>query len=115
VVELGPFVAPGQTACLRCVDAHRGETDPRRALVLEQYAAAGPRADGVPEPVDEPVFTAALAWAVRDCLSYVDGLEPTTWSRTVTFGPGMAQTAREWARHPHCGCAWSEVPVGWAG
>jgi hypothetical protein len=33
---VGPFVVPGLTACLRCVDAHRGEHDPRRALVVEQ-------------------------------------------------------------------------------
>jgi len=109
-VELGPFVAPGLTACLRCVDAHRGELDPRRSLVLQQYAAAGPRADGVPEPVDDLVFTAALAWAARDCLTYVDGFEPATWSRTFTFGPGMTHRAQEWSRHPHCGCSWSDLP-----
>lgn len=112
LVELGPFVLPGQTACLRCVDAHRGEADPRRSLVLEQYATAPPRIDGVPEPVDPPVLAAALAWAVRDCLTFIDGFQPATWSRTVTFGPGMVTDQREWLRHPHCGCAWADLATG---
>jgi hypothetical protein len=106
-VEVGPFVAPGLTACLRCVDGHRAEADPRRSLVLEQYA--GPRGNGLPETVDAAVHACALAWAVRDCLTYVDGYEPATWSRTITFGPGMARVERDWLRHPHCGCTWADA------
>lgn len=112
LIEVGPFVVPGHTACLRCVDAHRGEADPRRSLVLEQYAMAPPRIDGVPEPVDPPVLAAALAWAARDCVTFIDGFQPATWSRTVTFGPGMANDQREWTRHPHCGCAWADLATG---
>ena len=108
-IELGPFVAVGLTACLRCIDAHRAEADPRRALVLEQYAAVRPGGHGVPDLVDAPVLAAALAWAVRDCLTYVDGFEPATWSRTVSVGPGMHRVEREWLRHPQCGCSWSEL------
>ncbi len=109
IVSLGPFVVPGLTACLRCVDAHRGETDPRRALVVEQYVgAAGSRADGVPQPIDPALMTAALAWAVRDLVSFVDDEVPTTWSASVRFGPGMHQTQRAWERHQRCGCSWAE-------
>src|SRR5919107_2167171 len=46
---LGPFVEPGVSACLRCVDAHRGEHDPRRALVVEQLA-------GRPAAPDDPAL-----------------------------------------------------------
>ena len=35
---VGPFVVPGATACLRCVDCHHGDADPRRGLVVEQVA-----------------------------------------------------------------------------
>ncbi len=35
-VRIGPFVEPGRTACLRCVDARLGERDARRATVLHQ-------------------------------------------------------------------------------
>jgi hypothetical protein len=113
IVALGPFVVPGVTACLRCVDAHRGDTDPRRALVVEQYARADDsRSDGVPAPIDPAVLTAALAWAVRDLVSFVDDEVPCTWSASVQFGPGMRQTHRRWERHEQCGCSWADFAVG---
>ena len=108
--RLGPFVVPGVTACLRCVDAHLGEVDPRRALVVEQYAASR-RADGVPEPLDPAVTVAALAWAVRELVAFVDEDEPDTWSATIELGPGMHQRRTEWTRHPQCGCAWDDLAV----
>ncbi|MGD9960588.1 hypothetical protein [Nocardioides sp.] len=109
-VNLGPFVVPGVTACLRCVDAHRGELDPRRALVVEQHAhARGPRPDGLPMPLDPAVMTAAVAWAIRDVVSFVDDEMPTTWSSTIRFGPGMQQAHTPWQRHARCGCSWAQV------
>jgi hypothetical protein len=97
---LGPFVVPGSTACLRCVDAHHGAHDPRRAVVVEQLAGldAGPR--------DPALAAVATAWAVRDVVAYVDGDQPSTWSATVELGPGLEPVRRAWARHPHCGCSW---------
>jgi hypothetical protein len=113
VVRLGPFVVPGVTACLRCVDAHLGDADPRRALVVEQYArAAVHRADGVPEPVDPAVVTSAIGWAARDLVSFVDDEVPATWSAGVRFGPGMQQERTEWPRHQRCGCAWADATAG---
>ena len=47
---LGPYVVPGATACLRCVDAHLGEQDPRRALVVEQVATTPPLRPDEPDP-----------------------------------------------------------------
>jgi hypothetical protein len=109
ITRLGPFVVPGVTACLRCVDAHLGDADPRRALVVEQYArAAAQRTDGVPEPVDPAVATAAVGWAVRDLVSFVDDELPATWSAGVRIGPGMHQERTDWPRHPSCGCAWAD-------
>jgi hypothetical protein len=98
---LGPFVVPGQGACLRCVDAHRGERDPRRALVVEQLA-------GLPAAPDDPALTTlALAWAVRDLLTHLDGGQPSTWSATIDVGPDLLVQRHAWARHPHCGCSWA--------
>lgn len=98
---LGPFVVPGQAACLRCVDAHRGERDPRRALVVEQLA-------GLPAAPDDPALAAvAVAWAVRDVLTHLAGGRPSTWSATVEIGPDLRPQRREWSRHPHCGCSWA--------
>lgn len=98
---VGPFVVPGSTACLRCVDAHLGQHDPRRAVVLEQVGGlpVGPR--------DAGLTALAAGWAVRDLLSYAAGGRPSTWSATVEIGPDLAPRHREWTRHPHCGCSWA--------
>lgn len=98
---LGPFVVPGAGACLRCVDAHRGEQDPRRALVVDQLA-------GLASAPDDPALASvAVAWAVRDVLTHLDGGQPSTWSATIELGPDLRPHRRTWTRHPHCGCSWS--------
>ena len=106
---VGPFVVPGATACLRCLDAHCTDADPSWPLLVRQYANASSRrrADGVPEPVDPLLAALALAWAARDLASYVDGLRPSTWSATVTIHPSLSTLeTRQWLRHPACGCSW---------
>jgi hypothetical protein len=101
-VRVGPFVVPGVTACLRCVDAHLGEQDPRRALVLEQLEDSDPG----PAPCDPLLAHAGLALAVRDLTSYADGDRPATWSTTLTLTADLSLPRRSWKRHPHCGCSW---------
>jgi hypothetical protein len=107
-ITLGPFVDPGRTACLRCVDAHLSEFDPRRGLVLEQYADDRVRRS-VPEPVDWSLVTLALGWAVRDLVTYLDGGTPATWSATAELTPDLNLTPQQWRRHPACGCSWNEI------
>jgi hypothetical protein len=102
-VRLGPFVDPGRTPCLRCVDAHLGERDPRRATVLHQLEQAGP------PPVDgwdRSLAQLACAWAVRDVVRRLDGEVPALQAATVTVGEDLQVTRHAWLRHPHCGCAW---------
>jgi hypothetical protein len=101
-VEVGPFVAPGVTACHRCVDAHRSDLEPRHALVLEQHA---PRAG---EPCDPLLMELALAWAVRDLVTFVEGGTPATWSASVELAHDLDPQRRTWPRHPRCGCCWGE-------
>jgi len=106
---VGPFVVPGRTACLRCIDAHHTDVDQSWPLLVAQYAVLSgqKRADGVPEPVDSLVTTVALAWAARDLTSYAEGRRPSTWSTTIRFDPCLASVeTRCWLRHPECGCAW---------
>jgi hypothetical protein len=107
---LGPYVVPDVTACLRCVDAHRGELDPRRPLVVEQHAGDPPLAG---PGTDATVRAMALAWAVRDLARAAEGGRPATWSAQVQLDPaGQEGTAAPrvtpYARHPHCGCTWAE-------
>jgi bacteriocin biosynthesis cyclodehydratase domain-containing protein len=107
---VGPFVVPGVTACLRCIDAHRSIADPDHVPVTNRYvrATSRPRGDGTPD-VTDPVLTAlALAWAVRDVVAHLDGRRPATWSRTVFLDPEPSlRWEQDWSRHPECGCSWS--------
>lgn len=104
--RLGPFVVPGTTACLRCVDAHLGELDPRRAVVLEQVANVRP---GERLARRDPALLALVtAWVARDVVRFVDGLEPSTWSASIEVGSAPLPHHRAWLRHPHCGCAWGD-------
>lgn len=105
---LGPFVVPGATACLRCIDAHRCAGDPDHVAVTARYARATgqPRADGVPD-LDPVLAALALAWAVRDVVAHLDGREPSTWSRTLFLAADPARRSeQQWLRHPQCGCCW---------
>lgn len=100
--RVGPFVDPGRTACVRCVDAHESEADPRLPLLIEQ--AAHPHSPIA--PVDPILGRLALTWAVRDLARYLEGDEPSTWSATVDIGAATAPDVTRWHRHPDCGCAW---------
>jgi bacteriocin biosynthesis cyclodehydratase domain-containing protein len=106
--RVGPFVVPGSTACLRCVDAHLAERDPRRGVVVEQLA-------GRTAAPDDPVLEAlAVTWAVRDALRYLAGGTPSTWSATVDLDVELDPRRHSWSRHPHCGCAWDALATSQA-
>jgi hypothetical protein len=102
-VRIGPFVEPGRTACLRCVDGHLGERDARRATVLHQLEELPPAPYGGWDPL---LVQLAAAWAVRDVVRRLDGRTPALRSATVTVSAELEVTRRDWLRHPHCGCAW---------
>ncbi len=102
-VRVGPFVDPGRTACLRCVDAHLGERDARRATVLHQLDDL----PVAPYPVWDPcLLELGVAWALRDVVRRLDGDVPALRSATVTVTAHLEVIRRDWLRHPHCGCAW---------
>ncbi|GAA3834897.1 hypothetical protein [Nocardioides panacisoli] len=103
--RVGPFVLPGRTACVRCVDAHESEDDPRLPFLVEQAA----QREVASPPVDPVLDLLALSWAVRDLTRYVEGDEPSTWSATVEIGATEAPAVTRWLRHPECGCAWDTM------
>lgn len=105
VVTLGPYVVPGVTACRRCVDAHLGEDDPRRPIIVEQLARRP-----VAEPVDDLLLGLALAWAVQDLATAAEGSRPSSWSTSIRIAPDLATDRRPWRRHAYCGCAWDQWP-----
>ena len=102
-LRLGPFVQPGITACMRCVDAYETALDPRRPLLVEQLTEL-PVA-----PIDPLVVALACAWAARDIAAYVGGRRPATWSATVDLD-AQVPVVQPWRRHPWCGCAWDLTP-----
>lgn len=104
--RLGPLVVPGLTACVRCVDEHLTDRDPRHPLVLEQHLTPDPRDAAHPHQLQ-----LALAWAVRDLACWVQGQHPVTWSATVELDAGPPRV-EDWARHPRCGCAWGDALAG---
>ena len=105
---VGPLVLPGETACLRCVDAHLSDGDPAWPLLLEQYARHGggtDRADGIPEPLDPALAAVSLGLAVRQLATYAEGGDPDTVGASLRLAPDLAVTElQEWPRHPDCGC-----------
>lgn len=115
-VLLGPFVVPGVTACLRCVDAHERLHDPDHAVMTARYAqaTARPRPDGTPDVVDPLLAVLAVTWAVRDVVAHLGGRRPSTWSRTLWWDPEPADRQEQgWLRHPECGCSWSPGAHAW--
>lgn len=107
---VGPFVVPGDTACLRCCDATRTDQDPSWPLLLEQYVghSAKDRRDGAGEPVDLALAELACAWAMRDVMTYLQGRRPSTWSATLQLDPLLHDLrTTSWLRHPACGCTWT--------
>jgi hypothetical protein len=102
-VRVGPCVVPGLTACVRCLDEHLADRDPSHPRLVTEHVAPD-RAD-VPQPGD---LALALAWAVRDVVSLLDGDRPTTWSATIDLTAG-GPVSHAWRRHPRCGCAWGDL------
>lgn len=103
-LRIGPFVQPGSTACLYCVDAHGADEDPAHLLVTRAH-----RGESHPDPA---LVALALAWAVRDITTYVEGREPATWSTRVEVAADLTMRRTTYERHPRCGCAWAELAVG---
>ncbi|RJS46672.1 hypothetical protein D4739_10895 [Nocardioides cavernaquae] len=107
-VRVGPFVQPGVTACLRCIDAHRHESDPRHGVVTQQYSDAGTSGTcGLPAPVPADLVDVAVGLLARDITRWADGEQPGTWSSTIDVDPQLHLSRIRWHRHPGCGCSWA--------
>lgn len=102
-IRIGPFVQPGHSTCLRCVDAHLGDLDPRRATVLHQLEQSP---EALPAPVDPCLLSIGVGWAVRDLVRVASGERPALTATTLRISRDLVVTRQDWLRHPHCGCAW---------
>ena len=100
---VGPFVVPGRTACLRCIDAHHTDADPAWPLLVRQYAAAsrarpGRRRARAGRPAARRAR--ASAWAARDLAAYVDGRPALHLVDDRHAAPRVRTRSR---RRPGCG------------
>jgi len=93
-IRVGPFVQPGVTACLRCVQV--GSAPVLRAL-------PGLASD---DDLDPALLMAAVGCAVRDLATWQRGGLPITWSSSIMLTNHLQPEVERWPRHPHCGCSW---------
>ncbi|WP_426244947.1 hypothetical protein [Nocardioides sp. LHG3406-4] len=105
-IRLGPWVVPGRTACLHCLDAHARDRDSRHPVLVEQWTAS----EAVAE-VEPSLVSLALAWACADVVRWCHADQPTTWSSTIWLEEDALPVARGWTRHPWCGCCWAGLEV----
>jgi hypothetical protein len=106
--EIGPFTVPGSSACPRCVDAGRRDTDPRWPLLVEQASAL----PSSPPPADLASTLLGLTLAGHDVLTWIDGKTPASRDAIVTVLPHCLPVRTEWPRHRACGCSWETHLLG---
>jgi hypothetical protein len=107
-VRIGPFVAPGVTPCVACLDLHRTEWDPAWPALLPQLGRT-PRSMTAPV-VGAPLRHVAAAEVGTEVLAIVSGVRPRTAGRVLALGP--AHDARDaWPVAFHHGCACALLPA----
>ena len=108
-IRVGPLVIPGRTACLRCVDLHRTDADPRWPTVAAQLAADRTRGSRSEETT---LAVMAAASATSQVLTHIDGRPAATHDGAVEISlPLGLPVLQHWAPHPACGCG-AQLPSG---
>lgn len=100
---VGPFVRPGRTPCVRCVEGHRADLDPQWPQLADQLR------DPQREPLDVEETTLAAvgaAIAASQVLAHLDGLTPRAATACIEIAvPDAVPRLREVVSHPRCGCS----------
>jgi bacteriocin biosynthesis cyclodehydratase domain-containing protein len=101
---IGPFVLPGQTPCLRCVELTRGDRDPAWPMLAAQLL--GHR--NAVEPCDVVLASAAASIVALHVLAWLDhGIDPPppTVGGTLELSlTDLRLRRRTVTAHPGCGC-----------
>lgn len=110
---VGPFVVPGTTACLRCLDLHRSDRDPAWPLIAAQLATEGRRP--AVNACDVVLATLVASVAALQVLTAIDSVAhprakaPATHDGTLEITlPDWRIRRRGWFAHPACGCRWPD-------
>jgi bacteriocin biosynthesis cyclodehydratase domain-containing protein len=100
---VGPFVQPGSSCCLRCVDAARADLDPAWRTLLEAMTVRPLRVTAC----DPALANLVASLAVHEVTVYAGGHRPQTWGAIVEVPQGFGHLQRQvFEPHPHCGCGW---------
>ncbi|MCA0294963.1 MAG: TOMM precursor leader peptide-binding protein [Actinobacteria bacterium] len=100
---VGPFVQPGRTPCVRCLDLTRVRLDGAWPSLLAQLC----REPAVPEP---SLVAWAAATAAVQVRAWLSGRVPETAGATLELDlVDFRLRSRAWPAHPGCGCL---VPPG---
>lgn len=107
---VGPFVLPGQTACVRCVELQveslgdlADDEAPHPAGPLAPAALGA--APGGRLPQSSAVAATAGALVAAEVVVYLDGRRPATAGASIDVETLDAMPRlRGWSVHPRCGC-----------
>lgn len=104
---VGPFVHPGRTPCLRCLDLTRRDADPAWPTLLPQLCRTR-----------LPVVPLLASWAAATALTQIaaacpadrepaEDTLPSTAVGTVEMTAADCEVQyRRWPVHPGCHCHW---------
>lgn len=108
-IGIGPFVYPGVSACLQCVDLHRVDVDSGWAMVASQLISGL-----MPKPqLPRHIRLAAASLAASQVLTHVEGRRPpTAWHPQDVHGSSVIDIVDPSGlpkigyipAHPACGC-----------
>jgi hypothetical protein len=101
---VGPFVDPGRSACLRCVDLNKAARDPAWPKILAQVAGEV----ASPGACDTVLAAATAALAAAQALAVID----YRGARSLVAANGALELVlpdwqwhrRDWPAHPSCTC-----------
>jgi bacteriocin biosynthesis cyclodehydratase domain-containing protein len=108
---VGPFVRPGRSACLTCLEQHRVDRDPAWPVVSAQLRHPARRTSGSPFAAACDVVLAASvsalgAAAVLAALDEPDADHELSGALIELRPPSLLTRRRSWPPHPCCGCGW---------
>lgn len=100
-VRIGPWVVPGRTPCVECLDLHRATWDPVWSALVPQF---GQRVRS--SAVSAAVRLAAAGVVIDEIARFTAGVPPRSWSSVLVVDSGLQATvAARSVFHPRCSCA----------